>query len=334
MTDHQELRIVSPETDVTGMWGEYRERMIPHTTLTLSLELAAEFSEDESVLKGEYMAQQFEDFTHAVRSIPGYKGSFATGYPYYAQNPDGGVYAVPEIARYARSFIPKIEADAARGNGAWICGACQVFSDLPDLKSQCKPCDAVDIRPRDIFKALPDVDFWVVADDDETPVSEFEQAVEDHVEREGFYVSDKDIAQAFDDTIHVMKALKRGNMPPTRLPLDLHVVTKKQMLNRLGKVQKTLKRGEMLPISTRSLHKQWESSDEPYDFLKDFLFSMTPGDWPDAELQTALFTSRKAAKEHIGSKIVEIVSGMAEKEARQLGATPLQECLVQRIRSW
>ncbi len=329
------LSEVAGRSTLRALEPQYADRLLGHATLAQALELAVSFCEDESPRKGEYLLRQFDDFTEAVRSVPGYRGVFGTGYPFYALKEDGGVHTIPEISRYTKSFMPKIAEDAARGYGAWLCGACQVAENLPDLKSRCKPCPRASIKPRDMFKALPDVDFWVVVDTDTTDSSGIaEQAVQEGVGEAGFYTSDVDIVAGIERTIKVMRSLREGDCPSERLPIDLHVVTKNQMIEHLSAVPGAIEAGVPEPIMVRSLHVGWEDTDVPYDFKKDHLFSLTPNDWHDDELVAALETSRQQTKEVVGDRAVEIVAACAPKEARQLESEAIRNCLNRRIQTW
>ncbi len=319
---------------MTELWTERAELMMPHGTLREALDLSIAFNQDESPKKGAYLRQQFTDFTKVVRDLPGYAGVFGTGYPFYAWKGDGGVYEIPEITRYNHSYKERIDQDQLRKYGAWICGACQINTDLPDLKTICKPCGLVDIKPRDVFKALPDLDFWIVTDIDKDERPQFEKEVEVRLEEAQFKPSDKDIGQAVDDTMHVMRTLRRGNLPSSRLPIDLHIVTTRQMRSCLDRIPVSLRPGHQpVLINTRSLHKVWEGSDVPYDFTKDFVFSLTPNDWKDAELSQKLVDTRKKAKKIIGEKAIEIMAAYP-KEQRQLERSVLRDCLNDRIESW
>lgn len=143
----------------------YPREFWSHKNLTDILDTAIKFTADESLVKGEYFSYQFNQFHEAVKDIPGVIGVFGTGYPFYAYQDDGSIADIPEIQRYQRSFQSAIERDRLRAYGGWLCGACELACDLPDLKKYCKPCDSVDFKPRDIFKALPDLDYWVVVED-------------------------------------------------------------------------------------------------------------------------------------------------------------------------
>lgn len=313
--------------------------LIPHDDLRYALDLAVALNDDVSpTLKRDYFAQQFNDFEQAVQDIPGYQGVFGTGYPFYAEDLSG-IHSIAEISRYTKSFYDKIELDRARqlgGIAAWPCAAHQRQQTLPDLKSICGPCDVVDYRPRDLFKVLPDMDFWVVADESNPDI---ESAVEQKIESAGFYASDGDIGHALRTTIAATEALKRGESPEARLPIDLHIVSKTQLIDAMTQVPAALDVDDNpaeVPISPRSLHVTWEEPDMPYDHAKDFLFSLTPQGWRDTDLITALRDARSETRQVVTRRggATALVAAMAPKEARQLATPAVARLLVERVESW
>lgn len=310
------------------------ELYIPHSQLKYALTLATAFNEDERSHKGEYLRQQFHDFELAVRQTPGYLGVFGTGYPFYAWNESGGVHAVDEISRFTTSYLSKIEADEARSIGMWPCAACQCGNGLPDLKTYCRPCENVTYKPRDLFKALPDVDLWVVTDE---ITQEREEQIEASVRQVGFYTSDENIKGALDTTVGVMQGIANGEIPRERLPADLHIISKVQLLKAIRSVPQELLRTDTpgnIPVSPRSLHMAWEDPDEPYDFLKDFLFSLTPSGWQDAELVAELNYSRRIAHVALNGNVADRVAALAPKEARQLETPGVRQLLEARVANW
>lgn len=307
--------------------------LLGHDSLRDALELSATFVADESVFKGKYLEGEFADFTDVVSSVPGVIGTFATGYPFYAQKPDGGIHDIPEIQRYIGEFSSKVTEDEARGLGGWLCGMCDVVLELPDLKQECKPCDVVSIKPRDIFRAMPDLDFWVIAEDNALG-SALEVTLQREVEQAGYVTSDVNILGAIASATEVMTSVAKRSMPRERLPIDLHIVGFSQFADVLKRAPDAIARKEMLPIAPRSWHKRWEKAD-PYDAAKDYLFSLTPGKLNSKYLISLLADSRAATKEMIAhEEPVELVAARAAKEARQLQTPGVKSALLRRIASW
>jgi hypothetical protein len=293
-------------------------QLIPHQRLATALELAVDYNANEEPHVGEYLRKQFADFEAAVEAVPGYQGVFGTGHPFYAWKADGGVHAIQEIEEHTKSFRPLVANDRARNLGMWPCASCQRDNDLPNLKSVCKPCEIVTYKPRDLFKVLPDTDFWVIVDELSTDV---ERDVEARVLAEGFYSSDRDIKTSLETTVDALEALRQGEIPEQRVPLDLHVVTTDELLACIAAVPEEIGRDDepgFIPISPRSLHIGWERTDYPYNFLKDYLFSLTPSGWRHEQLIEELNSTRSQAKVLLKGSVINRVAALASKEARQL----------------
>ena len=244
------------------------------------------------------------------------------------------MHRIEEIERYTGTFLPLVEQDAARGYGAWVCGACQIDVELPDLKTKCKPCKQVDFKPRDAFKVLPDVDYWVIVDPVNGDTTEAERMIEERTAAVGFYTSDKDIVGGIRKTVEVMDAFHEGSVPSTRLPIDLHVITKEQLMGQLAIIPDAIVTGSEVPITARSLHVKWEDTDVPYDLKKDFVFSFTPGDIQDPELAETIDATRIKVKEVVGDEAGRVISSCSPKEARQLETPAILRNLKERILGW
>lgn len=323
-------------SDASSVSEFARGRDLGHGDLIEALQIARAFNADQSVLKGDYLKEQFEEFETVASWVPGYLGSFGTGYPFYANRADGTVVAVEEIDRFVGAVEDKARQASSRELGAWLCGVCQVEELLPDLKSKCRPCEATEVKPRDIFKALPDLDFWVVLDET-SPARE--ARLQQYLSRAGFFQSDTDIYFAIKDAMDVSSAIVAGATPDAKLPIDLHVVTKAQLLSALADVRQVItdvyRPGDIdedneVPIFPRSLHVTWEDVDHAYDFMKDFLFSFTPRGINDAELTEAIEYTRDVIKECLCAQdVVELVSAYP-KEMRQLQNVEVQNLLLER----
>lgn len=286
-----------PSDRVAEFKVAYPKEFWSHQALTDILNTAIRFTADESRAKGEYFNRQFDRFHDSVKDIPDVIGIFGTGYPFYAYQDDGSIADIPEIRRYQKSFQAAINRDRLRSYGGWLCGACELACDLPDLKKYCKPCDSVDLKPRDIFKALLDLDYWVVVNDtSEADLRQQEKKIQECTQAASFESSDSNIIQTLETTRYAMETV--------------------------------------VSIAPRSLHKVWENTNEPYDFVKDFLFSLTPHTWNDNELLEALSSARHEVYDLIADDPIKAVSDRAEKEKRQLEAPGVAQCLKERINSW
>ena len=324
-----------PSDRVAEFKANYPGEFLSHRALMYILDVAVRFTADESLTKGKYFDYQFDQFHGSVEDVPGVIGVFGTGYPFYARQEDGSVADIPEMRRYQKSFQAAINRDRLRSYGGWLCGACELACDLPDLKKYCKPCDSVDFKPRDIFKALPDLDYWVVVDDaPETKLRRQEKEIQECARAAAFESSDSNIIQTLETTRYAMETVLRGFQPGAMLPVDMHIITKVELLECLKATPDAIRKGRAVSIAPRSLHKVWEDTNEPYDFIKDFLFSFTPHTWNDNELLEALSSARREVHDLIADNPIKAVSDRAEKEKRQLEAPGVAQCLKERINSW
>ena len=315
--------------------ARYPKEFWSHRELTEILNTAICITADESRAKSKYFNNQFDRFHDSVKDIPGVIGVFGTGYPFYAYQNDGSIADVPEIRRYQKSFQAAINRDRLRSYGGWLCGACELACDLPDLKKYCKPCDSVDFKPRDIFKALLDLDYWIVVDDaPEADLRRQEKKIQGCAQAASFESSDSNIIQTLETTRYAMETVLRGFQPGAMLPVDMHIITKVELLECLKATPDAIRKGRAVSIAPRSLHKVWEDTNEPYDFIKDFLFSFTPHTWNDNELLEALSSARHEVHDLIADDPIKAVADRAEKEKRQLEAPGVAQCLKERINSW
>lgn len=320
--------------DIEKLKGDYPDLHIPHEEMRDLLKLAVEFEQNESPLRGEYLRNQFSEFRESVSTIEGYLGVCGTGHPFYARKEDGGVYGIREYQRHIGEALQMNDWDIQGAVGAWACAACHEEYRLPDLKKFCKPCEVVELKPREVFKRLPDLDFWVVVNHNSEDI---EQKVESAIKEADFYTSDEAIFPAVDRSSKVMQSINRGEYPIERLPIDLHIVEKPELLRAIREVPQGLSGDGFIPITPRSLRVGWEQADSPYNFLKDFLFSFEANDWSDDELIGSLTQSRAFAKEYFtesGISIVDYVASLAPAQARQLETGSIAENLKQRIQSW
>lgn len=243
---------------------------------------ARAFYKDQSPLRVQYLDQQFFDFQNIVDNLPGSQGSFGTGYPFYARREDSTVVPIDEVDRYIGEYELAAQDARRRLIGSWACTSCQGEKELPDLKVYCKPCGVVPLKPRDMFKALPDLDFWAITDDI-TP--EYLSTLQSNLHHAGFFQSDLNIGRSLQDTQRAMSLIGQGVMPQERLPIDVHVVSSFELLEALSGVRDIVQsydkvdpKEASVPISPTSLHVVWTSQDTPYNFLGDYLFSFTPSE--------------------------------------------------------
>lgn len=307
--------------------------MLPYALLDDVLHESQVFNKNTDPFQGHYLLNEFFDFSDAMQKIPGRSGVFATGHPFYAFQADGSVAYIPEIDRFIEETRQKATADSWRFAGKWACSGCQLQTNLPDLKQICRPCDVVELKPRDVFKALPDLDFWVVVEKNNPAI---EAQVELRANQAGFYPSDVSVYRSINETQRVLKAINRGEKVNSRLPVDMHVVTREELYQGLAGLDRMAKDNSMnfVPMQPRSLHVKWERADTPYNFVQDFLLALTEAGMED-NLQAEIMKRRRLlAASYTNGQLFHKIFDTDAKSARQLSNPAMMKILAGRLNGW
>lgn len=184
------------------------------------------------------------------------------------------------------------------------------------------------MRPRDVFKALPDLDLHVIVD---APTQETEKQVEKTLNRLGYTQSDTDIAGSITRSKKIMSGVVNGSNPAPKLPVDVHVWSKQAAEECMGLIAS----GETnTKILIRSLHTTWE--DDYLDFWFDFIFSMSEIDMRDPDFQKKVDKARSAIVNQNVSvdSVVQKVQERSPRAARLLQTQGVKDVLTDRLNSW
>jgi len=264
-----------------------------------AVKASTEYELQATELKRQYILSNVLLFNYITTLIHGYNGSFGSGYPFYALEKDlnGDLPIIIEQVRYNNELIDNINN---LGITSWNCADCLIKcgDSMPDLKQICKPCPNVDneLKPRKVINRLPDIDLWFVCEDDEIYYAKDKLGF--LLNFYGLHTSDVSPLRTMQEVIEITNSLKAGTMPEHHLPLDAHIIGKNALYNLIEQVPDTIKKsfanGQIpyLPIHPLSLRKTWQYDDTAYNFVHDFLSSITEyGFNPD--LQILLEQTRK-----------------------------------------
>lgn len=305
-------------------------------------EISTEIEQNNSDLKKEYITNNINLYRDLVSSVDGYRGSIGTGYPFYAlkKNLEGKLPVISEQIRYNNELIDIAKKD---GNPIWTCASClyRNASKMPDLKQICKPCPNInnDLKPRKVINRLPDIDLWMVADDEMIkPISEELAAL---FKEYGFRTSDVDPVQTIIDLIKINQDLKNDKMPTKLLPIDSHIIGYRELLSLIYEVPKTIKESNInnavpyLPIQPLSYRKDWQYDDMAYNFVHDYLSSFTEYDF-DETLQSALDVTRnEVINSYSTDELYDMLLKTGPKSVADRHKTlELRERFYERVESW
>lgn len=155
------------------------------------------------------------------------------------------------------------------------------------------------------------------------------------------YTSDIDPVGTINRVYHIASMLSDKIMPSYSLPIDIHIIEYSKIYELLcqieGEIQYSVNTGYMpyLPILPHSLRKTWQYDDEAYNFVLDYLFSMTPFNIDNLIYEKLVDTRYNIANSYSLCQLYDIfymVSGEAVK--RRFDTKELKRIYERRINSW
>jgi hypothetical protein len=248
-----------------------------------------------------------------------------TGFPYYAVDQSGNPIPVTEINDFLNNVVRLVSNDQEMNPEGWKCPNCQHENNLPDLKTHCKPCTQVELKPRDLFKALPDLDITVIA---KNPSLWTEKTIQELLKNEGYVQTDTAIGTTVINTADRLENVQNGHGQKTKLPIDLHIWSSSEFQSRLDGIGTNSKQ---VLIPTRSLHTKWE--DDEMDLQFDFLFSLTPIS-ATAEIKQLINTTRVKLSEIPIEQLISAVSTPSARATRLMACPEVRQVFIDRIQSW
>lgn len=293
-------------------------------------------------LKKMYIKKNIDIINSVMEHTTGYRGSFGTGYPFYAIDSDfkGDLPVIKEQIRYNEELRTTILNAKLK---KWPCESCLPVNGpyMEDLKQICIPCPRLEkeLKPRKVINRLPDIDMWMVCED--TKVEEAKKELKETFDQLGMHTSDVNPIQTFKEFKEIITDLEDGKMPIKMLPLDVHVVKYSELSNLLDQVPFTILNssnlGEVpyLPILPDSLRKKWQKDDEAYNFTLDFLYSMTDFNFEEILKQRLDYTRNLVARQLTEEKSVEMLDLVSpDSVKRRFENKTLKKSYKRRINSW
>ena len=311
--------------------------------LTNKVEKAStDFEKTNTELKRKYLIWNIEAFNSIASAVTISKGSFGTGYPFYAldKNLQGPLPIIQEQIRYNRQLVRDGEPFQ---KSIYLCKSCLInnYDTMPDLKTVCKPCPNMPntLKPRKIVNRLPDLDMWLVCEDG--CVEKAQEELSRLLEKYNMRTSDVNPLLSVEDISQISELLKNGIQPKIFLPIDPHIIEYSALKELIEQVHETLSDAKLnekkpyLPIHPKSYRKQWQYDDEAYNYIYDFLSAFTAFNFPE-ELQKSLDSSRlKVVTEHSPEELFDfLLQSATTANFRRFQSTELEDYFIKRIKGW
>jgi hypothetical protein len=259
-------------------------------------------------------------------NIPEIKGGFGVGFPFHSLNQSGELVTNPEFSRYISEFAEKIETSRAMGYTAWNCFSCQTKEDYDPVN--CKSCKRTYVKPRDVMKAMPDIDVFLIADE-VTP--ELLNKIQDTSKEHSFHQSDLNAYETLQRIYQAFEDIENGKNKVS-LPGDMHVISTKDYISAMN----LLGNGIVdLDVNVYSLHHQWILN-RKIDFAFDFIFSSTFNDrvCEPGIKEYADTAKRGLARKYSEDAILNIVKNKSKRAETLLSYEPSLDIFIERVRSW
>ena len=299
--------------------------------------LSSMYELENTALKKAYTKQEIEEIKNVFKLSKYYRGTFGTGYPFYAVGEDMA-HDLPVILEQLRYNNELIEQCRKQDTRLWACLNCleEKVDEFPNLKVYCKPCnDLLDaLKPRRVINRIPDLDIWCVAEKRTT--KKICEELSSLLEQTTLTTSDVNPLQTFKDLEEIVTAIQSGKMPTKHLPIDIHVVEEGILNNLIEMVPDSINAGNLdLLIYPYSLRKTWNYEEEGYNFIQDFLGSFSDLGLPK-ETQKKLYESRKKlVKRYSAEELYAILMETAvDSTKRRYETVQLQEIFKEKVKKW
>lgn len=292
-------------------------------------------------MKREYLIKNIEKIHSIMEITPGYCGAFGTGYPFYVLNNclDGELPIINEQIRYGNELLE----NSLLTEDEWCCANCLERNShlMPDLKRICKPCKRIDdsLKPRKVINRLPDHDMWMICND--MNVLNAMDRIVLEFNNNNMYTSDVDPVGTIDKVYHIVSMLRDKKMPNNTLPQDIHIIEYSKIYDLLcqieGEIEYSVNTGHTpyLPILPHSLRKSWQYDDEAYNFVFDYLFSMTPFNMDNLLYDKLIDTRYNIANRYSLEQLYDMFYMVASDAVKRRFNTPeLKRIYERRINSW
>lgn len=290
-------------------------------------------------LKKEYLIKNIETLLEIMKNTIGFKGAFGTGYPFYALDDlKGKLPVIKEQIDY--NFLLE-QASLKSNRKYWTCGDCMYEKQMPDLKAMCKPCPNMDdeLKPRKIINRLPDIDMWMICDDEKT--EEAKNNIQNMLRQNNINVSDIDPLKTIKEIKSITIDLLNDKMPTYYLPPDIHIIELsifKELLKSVPNVILESIQNDIIPfmpIHPHSLRKKWQYDDTAYNFILDYIYSLTPFEF-DSDLTYMLNVTKTKISHMCTCKDLEELLDKVSSDAvkRRNKTKKLERNYRKRVKKW
>lgn len=306
--------------------------------------ISTDFELQNTELKRQYIVSNIIIYNKIIGLIKESKGTFGTGYPFYALKPDltGALPVIFEQIRY-NDELYKYTDEAQESFKDWFCATCleKKSITMQDLKAECKKCNNMSdmLKPRKLINRLPDLDLWTVCSPSDIEI--LSKHIEEALKLSGFRTSDVDPVKTIYELEEIVTSLKNNEMPKNKLPIDTHIIDNVTLYTLISQIPDAIdyiyrhNRDPKLDYHPLSLRKTWQKDDTAYSFIYDYLAAFVEFNFDD-EIQNLLNeTRREVARKYSLDQLYDFMLVCAgDSSKRRFKSPKLKKYFDEKVSEW
>lgn len=316
-----------------------------------AVEASTMFELTNTELKKAYILKFIHLYNDIVSNMSVCKGSFGTGYPFYAIDRDfkKELPVIDEQIRYNNELLKEYhnflveKKRIFEKEEKWECEKCleETLKYMPDLKAYCNTCPEIpkELTPRKVINRLPDIDLWMVVEDGYEEVTM--KKILEQFDKYDIHPSDENPVKTIDEVYEIAQQLKNGEMPTKHIPIDTHIISYDELYNLIKQVPERIQiavennKIPYIPILPYSLRKKWQHDDAAYNFIHDYLYALTEYNFESSLLNLLRETRKKIANKYRVDELQYIAAySGSESVPRRQQSLVLQQRFEERINLW
>jgi hypothetical protein len=259
-------------------------------------------------------------------NLPEICGGFGLGFPFHSVKQSGELVVNPEFLKYSNNFINKVERARSIGHTAWKCFTCQHNKWFDPVN--CKACDEVDIKPRDVMKVMPDIDVFLITNNVTTDLLNQIQTI---AQQNSFHQSDISSRETVTRIEQTFDSMGKNNNE-LKFPADMHVIQRDDFILAMDQISNGC---VDLDVDIYSLHYDWVLNKE-IDFGFDIIFSSTfnPGSCDQNLIDCANKAKKGLVLNYSVNDILDIARLKSKRANVLLEHEPTRRIFIDRVKSW
>lgn len=299
-----------------------KNQLVNHKLVQSFIQRSESFFSNPNSLR--YMTSQAETIFKGFESKDYFVAGIGFAYPYYILGADETT--LNEVNNFHYKIRDIHTEEAEKNPNGWVCSSCKDVNELTDFKTFCKKCSFSVLKPRDLFRMLPDIDVILIVNE----VNEdLKKEAKSTLVKKNFVTMDYSVSEILEKVANSFKDIENGTGNDVLIPVDFHICTMDDFK------QATFISIDDLSykIPRMSLHADWESN--PLPFFINAVFSFNIVNSSNEDFNKLLYEFfHKVKEKYTIEELVSIFSKQSERLERLFKEDIIMDNFVKRYNSW